>query len=103
MSSTGSRLSALSCLPIRHLHDVVPRSRLLLGRDRQEILVTLRGDVVDADVDPLLGRPFIAQLGQRIISAWDPMVPETDAQLAGGVGAAHVGGCHQLPGYEGSL
>src|SRR5256714_5257718 len=51
----------------------------------------MRGDVVDLDIDSFLLAPILAELGQRVVCAGDPMVPETEAQLSRGVGAVHKG------------
>src|SRR2546423_2143980 len=51
----------------------------------------MRGDVVDLDIDSFLLAPILAELGQRVVCAGDPMVPETEAQLPGGIGAVHKG------------
>ena len=90
-------------LPGREGEDVVPGSRLRFGGDGQQVLVALRGDVVDRDLDLVLLAPFLAQRLRGIVGAGHPMVPEADRQLAGGVGAAHIrhrdrrggGGCRQ--------
>ena len=97
------RLEALGVrrrLPGREGEDVVAGSRLRFGGDGQQVLVALRGDVVDRDLDLLLLGPFVAQRGRRVVGAGHPVVPEADRQLAGGVGAAHMrhrdrrrGGC----------
>jgi hypothetical protein len=69
-------------VPGRHAEDVVAGARLLLGRTRQHQLVALRGDEVDRDLDLLLVRPFAAELGQGVVGARHPMVPEADGELA---------------------
>ena len=68
-------------LPGREGEDVVARSRLRLGRDGQQVLVALRGDVVDRDLDLVLRAPFLAQRLGRVVGAGHPVVPEADASL----------------------
>ena len=47
--------------PGRQREDVVAGLGLRLGGDGQQVLVALRGDVVDLDLDLLLGGPFLAR------------------------------------------
>ena len=68
---------------------VVPGPGLRLGRAGQQQLVALRGDVVDRDVDLFLRAPLLAQFRQGVVGAGHPMVPEAEAQAAGGIGAVH--------------
>ena len=68
---------------------------LALGRGRQQKLVALRGDVVDLDIDLLIGGPLLDDRLRRLIGAGHPMIPETDRQLAGGVRAADIGCCQE--------
>ena len=65
-------------------------TRLRFGRDGEKVLVTLRGNVVDRDLDLLLGRPLVHQRCGGIVGAGHPMIPEPEGQFAGGVGAAHM-------------
>ena len=89
-SSTGSRLLAWSArLPGREGEDVVARLGLRFGGDGQQVLVTLRGDVVDLQVDLVLGAPFLAQGLGGVVAAGHPVVPEHDRQLAGRMRGAH--------------
>jgi len=82
----------LGCgIPGGHSQNVVPGMRLLLGRAGQHQLVTLRGDEVDGHLDLLSIRPFMAELGQRVVGARDPMVPEPDGQLTRRMGTTHKG------------
>ena len=77
--------------PCRHRKDVVTGLCLRFGGDGQQVLVTLARDVVDRDLDLLLLGPFIDQIGGGLVGAGHPVVPETDREFAGGVGAAHIG------------
>jgi len=52
------RERVLRGFPVGELHDVVARSGLRFGRDREQQLVTLRGDEVDLDVDLFLLSPL---------------------------------------------
>ena len=82
-------LCVLVCPPRAQRQNVVSRFRLRLhGRGHQQLLA-LRGDVVDLDVDLLLGRPLFDESLGRGIGARHPMVPQADRQLAGGVCGAH--------------
>jgi hypothetical protein len=84
------------------LHDVVDRLEQLRvlgrqpGRDSarmswpdfawasaaigEQVLVALRGDVVDLDLDLLLGRPLLDQVGRGLVGVRNPVVPEADRQ-----------------------
>ena len=88
------RLEALGVrlrLPGREGENVVSRARLRLGRDRQQVLVALRGDVVDRDLDLLLRGPLVDQRRRRVVGAGNPVVPKAHRQFAGSVRAAHMG------------
>ena len=89
-SSTGSRLFGVArgCQR-REGQDVVAGLRLRLGGDGQQVLVALRGDVVDLDVDLVLVGPFLAQSLGGVVAAGHPVVPEADRQLAGRMRGAH--------------
>ena len=76
--------------PGGHGQDVVAGFGLRFGRDRQEVLVALRGNEVDRYFDPLLGRPFVDDRGGRRIGTGHPVVPQAERQLARGMGAAHM-------------
>jgi hypothetical protein len=65
------------------------RLGLRLGRAGQQQLVALRGDEIDLDLDLLLGGPFVDQRLGRIVGVGYPMVPESQRELAGCVGAPH--------------
>ena len=77
--------------PGRHREDVVAGLGLRFGGDGQQVLVALARDVVDRDLDLLLLGPLIDQIGRGLVGAGNPVIPETDRKLAGGVGAAHIG------------
>ena len=66
---------------------VVPGFGLRFGCLGQIELVGLRGDVVDRNVDLLLRGPFLAQLGQGVVGAGNPMIPKAHGEPAGGEGA----------------
>src|SRR5262249_9019510 len=70
--------------------DVVPRTRLRLGGGGEHDLVALAGDVVDLEIDILLFRPVLADLGEHVVRARDPVIPEADRERAGGVRGADV-------------
>src|SRR5262249_58156193 len=89
MSSTGSRRLTWSA-GCQLVINVMTRSRLRLGGDGQQVLVALPGDVIDRDLDLLLGRPFLAQRARGLVGARHPMVPEADREPAGSVGAVHM-------------
>jgi hypothetical protein len=56
-------------------HDVVTGAGLRLGSGGQLVLLALRGDVIDMDVDFILVAPFLADFVQCLIGAGDPMIP----------------------------
>ena len=64
--------------PGREGQHVVTGLRLRLGGDRQQVLVALRGDVVDLDLDLFFRGPLVAHLGEHVVAARDPVVPEAD-------------------------
>jgi hypothetical protein len=84
-------LRATMRLPTRERHDVMAGPRLLLGGDGQEVLVTLRGDVVDLHLDLVLRPPFLAQRRRCIVGARHPVVPEAHVELAAGLRMADMG------------
>lgn len=69
---------------------VVTRLRLGFGGDREQVLPPLRRDIVDLDLDLFLRRPFVAHLREHVICAGDPVVPEADFELAGGMRGADI-------------
>jgi len=70
--------------------DVVAGAGLRLGARREDVLVALRGDVIDLHLDFVLLTPFIAKFGQRIVCAGYPMIPDAERQCAGCVGAVDI-------------
>ena len=72
-------------VPVAMRHDVVTGAGLGLCRRGQFVLFALRGDVVDLHLAIVLGAPLVAELGQRVIGAGHPMVPNAERQRAGGV------------------
>ena len=60
------------------------------GLRRQQQLVALARDVVDLNLDLLLGGPFVDQISRSLVRPGDPVVPETDRKFAGGMGAANI-------------
>jgi len=54
------------CIPCGEALDVVSGLGLRLGRDGQQILVAVRGDEVDLEIDLLLLRPLAAELFQGL-------------------------------------
>ena len=90
-SLTGSRQPGMIRRPPgRERQDVVTAARLRLGGDRQELLVALRRDVVDRDLDLFLRRPFLDERGAGVVGARHPVIPEADRELAGGVSTADI-------------
>jgi hypothetical protein len=77
------------CIPSGETLNVVAGFRLRLGRNGQQILVAVRGDEIELEIDFLLLGPFLAELAQRLVGPGDPVVPEPDGQFPGGIGAAH--------------
>ena len=69
-------------LPARQREHVVARLRLRFGGDRDQVLLALRRDVVDLELDLLLGRPLLAHLREHVVGAGHPVIPETDFELA---------------------
>ena len=69
-------------------HDVVAGAGLGFGGCGQLVLFALRGDVVDLDLTIILGAPFVAKFGERIVRAGHPMVPDAERQRTGGAGGA---------------
>ena len=76
-------------VPARLADDVVPGAGLTLRGAHQHQLVALAGDEIDREFDLLLRGPFAAELFEHVVGAWHPMVPDRNAELARGVGAAH--------------
>jgi hypothetical protein len=72
-------------LPGAVRHDVVAGARLGFRARGQDVLVALRGDVVDRYLDLVLFSPLVAQLGQRVVGAGDPVIPHAEREFAGGV------------------
>ena len=105
----------------QRLHDVVHRHQLVgvacrePGREgqhvvagfglgfrggRQQELVALRSDVIDRDVDLLLGRPFLDQCFAGLVGARNPMVPQAERELACSIGTADERRCHHRGGQS---
>jgi hypothetical protein len=80
----------LGRLPGWERENVVTAAGLRLGGDRQEVLVTLRRDVVDRDLDLFLRRPFFDDRSAGFVGAGHPVIPEADRELAGGVSTADI-------------
>ena len=77
--------------PGREREDVVTGARLRFRRDGHQVLVALRRNVVDRDFDLFLLGPFTGDRFRGLVGARDPVIPETDRELAGGMRAADVG------------
>src|SRR5215471_5805238 len=60
----------------------MPGLRLCLSGCGEEELVPLRSDEIDLEIDFLLGRPLVAQLGESVIRPGHPVVPEAYRQRA---------------------
>src|SRR6202035_5577373 len=78
-------------VPGAQAHHVVTSLRLAFRHQGQEVLVAVRGDQVDVEVDLFFCCPFGANLFQFLGRAGNPMVPYAKGELAGGVGAVHEG------------
>ncbi len=78
-------------VPVAMRHDVVTGAGLGFGRRGQLVLLALRGDVVDLDLAIVLGAPLIAKLGEGVVGAGHPMVPDAERQRAGGVAVFDIG------------
>src|SRR5215831_3052822 len=78
-------------IPGGEAEDVVPRFRLRLRRDGQQILVAVGGNEVDLELDLFLFCPFATQRFERSIGAGNPMIPKPDAEFPGSMGTAHEG------------
>src|SRR5215467_8035382 len=76
-------------VPHAQAHNVVASPGLPLRHQGQEVLVTVRGDEVDRDLDLLFLRPLVAELEHHLALLRDPMIPDAKRELACGVGAAH--------------
>ena len=77
-------------LPGAVRHDVVTGARLRFRARGQDVLVALRGDVVDRHLNLVGLAPLVAQLGQRVVGAGHPMVPDAQRELAGGIGVTNI-------------
>ncbi len=77
-------------VPVAMRHDVVAGAGLGFGGGGQFVLFALRGDVVDLHFAIVLGAPFVAERGERLVGAGHPMVPYAERQRAGGVGASDI-------------
>src|SRR5229473_2917379 len=92
--------------PSRHGQNIVAGLGLRFGGDGHEEFVALARDVVDPNLDLCLFSPFIDEISQGLVSAGDPVIPETYRQFAGRVSAAHVRrgdercGCRGGSSYE---
>ena len=75
--------------PGRHGENVVAGFCLRFGGNSQQVLESLRRDVVDLHLDLLLGRPLLNERFGGLVGAGHPVVPEADRELAGGVRGAH--------------
>ena len=92
MSLTGSSCSELACghqVGIARMSwpDFACASAAMVTR----FLLPWLGDVVDRNLDLLLGGPFVDEIGRGLVGAGHPVVPEADRELAGGVSAADIG------------
>jgi len=76
--------------PSRHDQNIVAGFGLRFGRDGQEEFVALARDVVDLNLDLLLGSSFIDEIGGGFVRSGHPVIPETYRQLSGSVSAAHI-------------
>ena len=65
-------------VPVAMRHDVVTGAGLRFGRGGELVLLALRGDVVDMDVDFVLVAPFLAELVESLVGAGHPVVPATE-------------------------
>ena len=88
--------------PGRHRQDIVAGLRLRLGGDRHQVLVALAGDVVDRNLDLLLGGPLIDELLRGLVGVGYPVIPEPDRELAGGSGGSDEWRADQRGGRCGS-
>ena len=70
--------------------DVVAGLRLRLGRHGDGDLVADGGQEVEVHIDLVLFRPGADHLAHRFVSGRDPMVPQGDAELAGGPGGPDI-------------
>ena len=65
-------------VPVAMRHDVVTGAGLRFGRGGELVLLALRGDVVDVDVDFVLVAPLLAELVERLVGAGHPVVPAAE-------------------------
>jgi hypothetical protein len=77
--------------PGREGQHIVTGLGLRFGGGREQQLVALRRDVVDRDFDLLLVGPFLDQRLAGLVGAGNPVVPQTEREFAGGIGAANKG------------
>src|SRR5215831_10581073 len=78
-------------IPVAVRHDVMACAGLRFGRSRQFVLLSLRRDVIDMDVDFVLVAPFLADLIKGLIGTGHPVIPTTQGERAGSVNAADIG------------
>ncbi len=67
-------------VPVAMRHDVVAGAGLRFGGRGQLVLLALRGDVVDVNVDFVFVAPFLAELVERFVGAGHPVVPHAEGQ-----------------------
>src|SRR5208283_5173175 len=77
-------------VPVAMRHNVVASAGLRFGGSGELVLLALRGDEVDMNVDFVLRAPLVAELDQRFVSAGHPVVPNAQGERAGSVSTAHV-------------
>ena len=78
MSFTGSSNSTSVVRPPgRHGKNIVAGFGLRFGGGGQEELVALARDIIELNLDLFLLSPFIHEIGQGLVSAGDPVIPET--------------------------
>ena len=58
------------------------------------------GDVVDVNLDVILRAPLVADFGEGVVGAGDPMVPAAERQFPGRVTVLDVGRCNDSDGAE---
>src|SRR5215470_1836511 len=77
-------------IPVTVRHDVVTGAGLSFRRRGQFVFLALGGDVVDVHIDLVLLAPFLANLIERLVGSWYPMVPTTQRQCTCGIDAANI-------------